>query len=179
MISLTEARKKSHEVSKRCWEKCLNYFSQKEIKALYNIPMIVYFDTKGDYAGYCHYEENPKNDWIEINTRYFETNNIEFIKEIVRHELAHAIVHRVYGVTGHNKIFHNILTYLGGEASRFISSKINDPVPRIGSNRKKYVCNKCGRIYYLSKRMINEIVNNQSIRLCANCNNPLHNFVKE
>lgn len=177
MIEIEEAKKLSQELMKTYWQKVIDriYTNPVLMRHLGCRPEIYFREMKGDEGGRCHYAG-----WIEINMRYFPENDMRFIEEVVRHEISHAIAHRIYKSTGHDKPFYEVLTYLGGEHRRCLPGWVNDPVPRKdGVERKRYVCNKCGRIHYLSKRIINDVLEWGTPRMCVNCNNMLQNFISE
>lgn len=178
MIEIEEARERSKTLSEGYWQKVKERIKDNPLvlKRLGYIPDIYFKEMKEDIGGMYRFAG-----WIEINTRYFLHNDMRFIEEVVRHEISHAIAHRLLKSEGHDKGFYEVLTFLGGEHRRCLPGWVNDPVPNPGSEKKRYICDKCGRIHYLSQRVIKDVIcpeYSSFIRLCVNCHNNFENFVK-
>lgn len=62
--------------------------------------------------GYCHYERKE----IGLARKIIELNlqNSKIIREVVLHEIAHAINFELFDDTGHTESWRNVLLYLGG-----------------------------------------------------------------
>jgi SprT protein len=101
---------------------CL-FKAQKFFKTTIATVDIEYSDRLGKTAGTCHY---ALNSWgkslLKFNNILFNENKEDFLKRTVPHEVAHHVVHSIYGdydqfgkrVMPHGKYFKNVMQVVFG-----------------------------------------------------------------
>lgn len=117
--------------------------------------------------GYCSTKRSSTSCGITLSNIFIKDrwnkNYKEDIKELVIHEVAHAVVRVLYGYGhGHDNLFRNTVTRLGGSLFERSSKKHTEYKPY----RYIYKCPNCGKI--MKKRTI-------SHGACAKCCNEFNN----
>lgn len=134
-------------------------------------PVEVRFDLSGSSAGMfqvsgkrCHIRYNP---WLFA--KYFEEN----LDGTVPHEVAHYIVHRVYGMKRtrpHGEEWRALMKAFGADPTVTCSFDMTG-IPQRRQQRHKYRCD-CME-HELSTRRHNTVASGRGQYLCRRCKSPL------
>ncbi len=135
-------------------------------------PVEVRFDLSGSSAGmfkasgrHCHIRYNP---WLFA--KYFAEN----LSATVPHEVAHYVIHRVYGmqqVKPHGDEWHTLMAAFGADATVTCSFDMAG-IPQRRQQRHLYRC-ECME-HELSTRRHNTVLAGRGSYVCRRCNTELH-----
>ena len=128
----------------------------------------IYFDLKGRCAG--QYWSGGK---FRFNLQLAELHSEEFVSRTPAHEVAHCIVHQMYGrfnrygekIMSHGKEWKAVMVALGQEPSRCHSMDVSKVSRK--QERFEYVC-KC-KVHKITKVRHNKIVQGKRNYVCVTC----------
>lgn len=117
------------------------------------------FDNAKRRFGHCRYRDRT----ITISRHLTKLNDEYQVRNIILHEIAHALLFVKKGKTGHNSSFYLMCERIGAEPSRCYSSEVKKPehrwegeCPNCGSvikrhrlkkGTKRLACSKCCKRY--------------------------------
>lgn len=143
---------------KQSFEQASQFFNKTFI-----LPTISY-ELRGQKAGVAYLQQNE----IRLNPVLLAENGMEFIQQVVPHELAHLLVYQQFGrVQPHGKEWKMMMEQVLGVPAE-IYHQFNT------ASVAKQFPYECGcQTHMLSIRRHNAIQRNQRSYICRQCNQPL------
>lgn len=103
--------------------------------------------------GWCHFDVKiPYGKKSEGNYAIRIDRKINNFEGTVKHELAHAEVHEVYGITGHGEEFHDVNSTIGGSCGGETPGEYNYYITCPGCGWVGGKFNYCKQIYDANRR---------------------------
>ncbi len=132
---------------------------------------IVTFDAKGTYAGRAYLKQAK----VSFNQEIAATNKDRFDRTIA-HEVAHIIAYKVYGESGHGRIWKSVFASFGFEPTRCHTYNMENVKVR-RQRRWEYSCNCNTGFHQMTTTKHNKI--QRGVRyMCVACGTPLE-FAQE
>lgn len=142
---------------------CLG-LAQDHFKQTFPMPNVMY-DLRGVKAGVAYLQQNE----IRLNKTLLLENPVEFIQQVVPHELAHLLVYQLFGnVKPHGKEWQNMmqqLFHLPALTCHQFDTK------NVRGKTFAYHC-EC-QTHHLSSRRHQRILQQQMHYICRQCGSPL------
>lgn len=138
--------------------------AEKHFQRSFPEPQVNY-NVRGKKAGVAYFQTNE----IRFNPILLQENGLDFVKQVVPHELAHLLVYQLFGQVKqpHGKEWKMIMEDVLGVPAKTYHSFNTASV-------EKQFLYQCGcQIHPLSVRRHNAILRQQRTYLCRHCKQPL------
>ena len=100
-------KKYCEEIAAKAWQQLANS-NLVTAEKLKSVPEIRFVPLGDKFLGMAY------KDHIELHEKYLHSTDLERLKMVLFHELAHVAEFRCTGIMGHGPLWHSICLYIGG-----------------------------------------------------------------